>query len=488
MKNLNTLIHKITRKINITLTEHHCVVEPDALIGPELDNLVATFATCEMEVASRLNINVADSSICGSYLQGRCQVERSVVHLSEIRGDALKKKGDPLLADSSVYTEQDEMITISDSYLNKVLIHHCSHNPETPEEFFIRNTLAADYSTINGSTVEGAWLNFFSTLDKTIVRSSVIGYFCYINTGELLHHRVENGTVWYETEAFRFLYTYPEEALKPYVSCDSDHSCSGVLAGLTETLQKTRNAFPKRLYERETAHPFTETINRFAVIDDRCDVTEEVAIRQRVYLENVQIGPGSVLMENSCVQSSTLKGAVLISHGCHIKHTDMEAQVFTGINCFLNGRKNANITIGTGALILPHTIIDPVASIHIPEHTIIWGLIRTPEDLEINAIPIHRLLSNGNDFQTIISGRMTFEGNGEAFVNHLLQEMDSIFNDRKPSDQKEKMQPVQSYCNTTIHILQPYANGPNKGMYPTIRMKPNGGINTKKDAGEALHY
>ncbi|HBD07128.1 MAG TPA: transferase, partial [Syntrophobacteraceae bacterium] len=66
-----------------------------------------------------------------------------------------------------IQLHDDEVIHIKDSYLVKTLVHSHSHDPESPEEFFIQNTLSLHYANIHGAPVEGCFIGPFSTVDLT---------------------------------------------------------------------------------------------------------------------------------------------------------------------------------------------------------------------------------------------------------------------------------------------------------------------------------
>ena len=154
------------------------------------------------------------SNIAGSYFLGRCYVGNSAIYKSDIRGDELKRKGDILQCAKDIPLVADEMITIRDSLLYKTLVHSNSHNPETPEEFQIRNTISAHYANIHGTTLEGCFLGAFSTVDLMNLHSCIVGEFSYVQAGELFHRIIGPGTIWIKNSNYNFKYILKKTSLK----------------------------------------------------------------------------------------------------------------------------------------------------------------------------------------------------------------------------------------------------------------------------------
>ena len=124
-------------------------------------------------------------------------MDNSVLYKSDIRGDELKSKGDLLSHDGlEIPLYENETIRILNCFLLKTLVHSSSHDPERPENYYIRNTVSMHAANIHGSQMEGCFLGPFSTVDLTSLHDCVIGTFSYVQAGELSHRFIEPGTVW----------------------------------------------------------------------------------------------------------------------------------------------------------------------------------------------------------------------------------------------------------------------------------------------------
>mgnify|MGYP000979424741 CR=1 FL=1 len=139
-------------------------------------------------MSNKINIGI----ILGSTREGRVspQVGAWVKTLADQKGNA-----------------NYEIVDIKDSLLVKTLVHNYSHDPETPEVFFIRDTLAMDYANIHGAPTEGAILEPFATVDLTTMHDCVIGAYSYIQAGEINHLNIAPGTIWVNSPGnFNFYY------------------------------------------------------------------------------------------------------------------------------------------------------------------------------------------------------------------------------------------------------------------------------------------
>ena len=188
MKELERLFDRIIQRVNVNLREHNYDVNPlvQDLISP--DKMTKFYAFYGITPHHPLNFQFRRSNLSGSHFMGKCQVTNSLLYKSDIRGDELKKKGDLFqYRDFEIPVNADEEIEIEESFLIKTLVHCFSHDPETLEKFFIRDTIATHYANIHGSPIDGSFLGPFSTVDLTTMRDCLVGAFSYIQAGEVNH-------------------------------------------------------------------------------------------------------------------------------------------------------------------------------------------------------------------------------------------------------------------------------------------------------------
>ena len=119
---------------------------------------------------------------------------------------------------------------------------------------------------------------------------------------------------------------------------------------------------------------------------------------------------------------------------------------------------------------MPHTIINPVVSVKIPSEHLIWGYIRSKEDIETHTLPLDSLAEIRDSLKI---GRMLFTGNGSVFIavfqkriNQVLLANGALFANG------ENRGHAQDDQNISFNIIQPYSSGPRQGLYPSIRIKP----------------
>lgn len=469
MKQLLLLIDRISSRVNVNLREFDFDVEPFINASTDLTKLHNFYASYAVTSKHPLKLQFSNSNIAGSYFLGKCLVNRSVVYKSDVRGDELKRKGEIIISSKELPLVEDEVITIKDSFLFKTLIHSKSHNLETPEEFFIRNTVAGHFSNIHGSTMEGCYLGLFATVDLMSLHSCIVGDFSYIQAEELFHRAIKPGTIWIANDIFSFQYTYDEDVLKHYVSLDPNFKPVGKLIDFVES----RKTDFDRLFEQvnmETMDiPQSSTVNRFALIRGKTRIGKNVLICQRAYLENAEMGIGANAQENTYIINSKLSGYNVTAHGAKIIHSSLGKNIFVAFNAFLNGKATAKIKIGQNSIIMPHTIIDAEEPITIPEGYLVWGFIGSQEDLKGNSISLNEL-----EKATELSlGKMTFHGDGQAFVNafknrfeHILELNGAYFDKGKGRGH------AQTDQSASFNMIQPYRTGPNRGIYPTISIEP----------------
>ena len=144
--------------------------------------------------------------------------------LERIFGDRVA--ADTLAQEAAKAAERlrEKGIDIEDSFLIKTLVHNFSHDPETLEKFFIKDTVSTHYANIHGSPSDGSFLGPFATVDLTTMYDCVIGTYSYIQVGEISHLKIGPGTVWVRSPGeFNFLYRFPLNKLNYYINQSTHH-------------------------------------------------------------------------------------------------------------------------------------------------------------------------------------------------------------------------------------------------------------------------
>ncbi len=472
MKELLKLFDRIIQRVNINLRE----LEFD--VNPMVNKLIPTgqmtkfYAFYGITPHHPLNFVFKHSNLSGSYFLGRCRVTNSLLYKSDIRGDELKKNGDLFqYQEFNIPVSQDEEIRIDDSYLIKTLVHNFSHDPETLERFFIRDTVSTHYANIHGSPSDGCFMGPFSTVDLTTMRDCVIGAYAYVQAGEISHLNVEPGTVWVrQPGVFNFMYRYPRDQLNDYIYF-SDGPPRGVFMDFVEDRKEAfQRIFEVVNIENQVAVPGSASLDRFAVVKPKTNIGENVLVAQRAYLQNSTLGKGANAQENCYIINSHLKGNNVTAHGAKIIDADMGNDVFVGFNSFLRGRPDARLTIGKESIVMPHTIIDIRRPMMVPPGTLVWGLVRNAEELKTNSMGL-------KDFSKIdtriCKGNLLFEGSGGSFVtafkeriHHILEANGAFYNGNVNKGHAQRNQ------NISFNTIQPYPEGEKEGMYPTIIIQP----------------
>jgi carbonic anhydrase/acetyltransferase-like protein (isoleucine patch superfamily) len=393
--------------------------------------------------------------------------------VSDIRGDELKHRGDVLCYQKfEIPVTCDEGIDIEDSFLIKTLVHNYSHDPETPEKFFIKDTVSTHYANIHGSPSDGCFLGPFATVDLTTMRDCVIGAFAYVQAGEIAHLNVEPGTVWVRSPGeFNFLYRHPPRRLQRYINFMEGQAPRG---SIMDFVKNRKEAF-QRVFDvvhigPSVPVPPSASLDRYAVVKPKTRIGENVLVAQRVYLQNAWLGRGSNAQENCYIVNSRLEGFDVTAHGAKIIEADLGENLFVGFNSFLRGRSKARLTIGADSIIMPHTISDVQKPLNIPPGSLVWGLITGPAGLKTNSMALE-------DFSRINSGLvrsdLLFEGSGAAFVaafrdriHHILEANGAFFNGTANRGHAQKNQ------NISFNTLQPYPDGESMGLCPTIVIQP----------------
>lgn len=473
MKELTRLYERVVKRINVNLREKDFDVIPYAAELMPPDQMSKFYAFYGITPDHPLDLHFENSALAGSYFLGKCRVRNSLLYKTDIRGDELKRKDAVVRSGKFTLTlVTDELIDVQNSLLVKTLVHNYSHDPETPEKFFIKDTLAMDYANIHGAPCAGVFLGPYATIDLTTTRDCIIGAYSYIQAGEISHLSCEPGTIWVNSPGnFNFLYTYPAEDLAHYVSLSPDKVPWGLLIDFIEE----RKAEFQRVFDYANIDvidsiPKTSSLDRYAVVLPNMRIAENVLVSQRAYLENSSLGKGANAQENCFIINSNLEGFNVTAHGAKIVEADMGTNGFVGFNSFLYGKKHARLTVGAGCIAMPHTIIDIDEPLTVPPGHLLWGLIRNREELAENSVPLEKMASIKGIFN---QGRMHFEGEGQSFckafkdrIHHILDVNGAFFENGQMAGHAQRNQRL------SLNTIQPFQFGPKEGMYPNIRIFP----------------
>ena len=470
MKELEKLCDRIIQRTNINLRELNSDVTPYVNNIIPFGQLLKFYAFYGISSNHTLNMQFKQSSLSGSYFMGKCRINNSILYKSDIRGDELKKKGDTFqFQELSIPITDDEGIDIEDSFLIKTLVHNFSHDPETLEKFYIKDTISLHYANIHGSPSSGCFLGPFSTVDLTTMRDCIIGTFSYIQAGEISHLNVAPGTVWVKNgDVFNFLYRYPVDQLNDFIYFAAGSQPQGQLIDFVEDRKEAfQRVFDMVNIEPSITVPKSASLDRYAVTKPQTHINENVLVSQRAFLQNAWLGMGANAQENCYIINSKLEGYNVTAHGAKIVEADLGKNVFVGFNCFLRGRPDCRLTIGKECIIMPHTIIDAREKLVLPAGHVAWGMITNQTELEMNSISIEELKKIKTNFS---KGNMYFEGSGIAFItafkdriHHILEANGAFYSG--PNNNRGHAQKNQ---NMSFNTLQPYPEGRLKGLYPTI--------------------
>jgi carbonic anhydrase/acetyltransferase-like protein (isoleucine patch superfamily) len=473
MKRLQQLLDRIIQRVNINLREAGYDIAPFVRHLIPAAHWARFYATYGISPNHPTYLELENSSLCGSYLLGKCSVKNALLYQSDIRGDELKKKGDRYQFEAfDIPIHEDERFDIQDSLLIKTLVHNCSHDPETLENFFITNTVALHYANIHGSPVDGSFLGPFATVDLTTTSDCVAGPFCYLQAGEMGHRHFEPGTVWIKKpDNFEFLYRFPVDRLKRYISFQAGQAPKGQLIDFIENHRADFQRFFQTVdFAPEISVPDSASLDLFAVVKPDTHIAENVLVSEHAYLENSRLGKGANAQENCYIINSTLAGDNVTAHGAKIIAADLGSNVFVGFNSFLNGRDTARLTIGQDSVIMPHTIIDSPDPVVIPPGHIAWGLIANPSDLKTHCMALQDFAAIDGEFQ---AGNLAFHGSGAAFVSafkhrirHILEANGAFF------DGKQQHGHAQKNRNMSFALIQHYGEGASTGLCPSLSIRP----------------
>lgn len=472
MKALQDLFDRIVQRVNINLRELEYDVKPFVKDLVPFNQLTKFYAFYGITPHHALDLQFRRSNLAGSYFLGKCCTTNSILYKTDIRGDELKKKGDLYPYNGmQIPVSEDEAIRIQDSFLIKTLVHCYTHDPETLENFFISNTVSTHYANIHGSPTDGSFLGPFATVDLTTMNDCVIGAFSYVQAGEIGHLNIEPGTVWVRNpDNFNFIYRYPQEKLRPYITFTPGQPPRGQLMDFVDNRKESFQRVFEMVKLEPVAVPDTTSLDRFAVIKPKTVIRENVLVAQRAYLENSYLGKGANAQENCYIINSRLEGNNVTAHGGKIIEADLEENVFVGFNSFLRGRPDCRLSIGQGCVIMPHTIIDIQQPLSIPSDHLVWGLVTSQADLAANSISLEALSKVNSN---LCLGRMFFEGDGAGFVrafkgriHHILETNGAFFDGQNYRGHAQRNQ------NISFNTIQPYPEGELKGLYPTIIIRP----------------
>lgn len=473
MTKLEELINRIIDRVNINLREPAFDVGPYVRELIDRDKYSRYYAFYGLTSHNPLRFLFSNCSIAGSYFLGKCSVDYSVVYKCDVRGDELKAKGDIFQSDGlRILLHDDESIIIKDSFLVKTLIHNYSHDPENPESFLIQNTVSMHYANIHGAPVEGSFLGTFSTIDLTVIHDCVIGKYAYVQVGELAHRFVEPGTIWIKNrDNFEFMYQYDLEVLERYIKCVVGLPPKGIFMDFVESRKEDfMEIFERAPSQSRIPVPAGASLSRYAVVKGENTVEENVLVAQRSYLENTFMGKGANAQENCYLIDSHLEGFDVTAHGGKVISADLGKRVFVGFNSFLKGKPDCRLKIGSDCVIMPHTIIDLEEPIEIPPNTLVWGFIANSEDLKQNSTDLDEFRKIDGEFNL---GRLKFRGSGDRFVKgfrnrieHILEANGAFFDSDSNSGHAQLGRTI------SFNIVQPYREGPSRGLYPTIEITP----------------
>ncbi len=473
MKEIEKLFDRIVQRVNINLRELDYDVNPYVQDLIPFNQMVKFYGFYGISPHHPLNFKFRHSNLAGSYFLGRCRVSNSLLYKSDIRGDELKKKGDFFqYNDYEIPVVDNEEIHVEDSFLIKTLVHNFSHDPESLERFFIKDTISMNYANIHGAPCDGCFLGVFATVDLTTMRDCVIGNFAYVQAGEINHLNIPPGTVWVRNPGeFNFYYQYPESRLNDYVYFAAGVPPQGKIIDFVEDRKEAfQRVFDVVNIEQTVPVPSSASLDRYSVTRGQTTIGENVLVAQRAYLQNAWLGKGANVQENCFIINSKLEGNDVTAHGAKIIEADLGVMVFVGFNSFVRGRPDNRLTIGENTIVMPHTIIDITEQLTIPPDHLVWGLIENEADLETNSIAIEALSKVDT---RLAMGNMFFEGNGASFVEafqhrilHILEANGAFFNGAEKKGHAQKNQYI------SFNTIQPYPEGAKKGIFPTIVIQP----------------
>jgi carbonic anhydrase/acetyltransferase-like protein (isoleucine patch superfamily) len=473
MQKLGNLAERITRRIGVNLKRFDFDAGPYLRGCVPIPQLFKFYAFYGVTALHPIHFHFSNSNLAGSYFLGKCKVDNSILYKTDVRGDELKSKGESIqYRGTQLVLEQDELISVTDSFLIKTLVHNRSHDPENPEVFVIKNSAACPYCNIHGAPLEGCFLGAFATVDLTALHGCIVGPYAYVQAGELWHRKIDPGHIWITREnSFDFSYRFPEAVLSRYIRFEPGSPPRGLFMEFLEARKEDfRRVYDVVHLEPPIKTPRSTSLSRYAVIKPKARIGANVLIAQRAYLEDSFLGRGSNAQENCFIINSHLQGHNVTAHGAKIINARLEEKVFVGFNSFLRGMADAKLAIGKASIIMPHTIIDLEEPVAIPPGHLVWGHITRAKDLNDHSLPIKTLAKNSGRLSI---GNMEFQGSGSQFtaafqnrIEHILEANGAYFDGRRNKGHAQKGQSI------SYNIIQPYPVGVQKGIYPTIEIQP----------------
>jgi len=469
MEKVDKLIEKIASRVNLNLREFTFDT------GANIKNLVPSkklldfYAYYGIWSQHPIAYHFIDSNLAGSFFLGRCEVDQSLLFKCDVRGDELKEKEEIFRYDGmEIPLEKPERIRILNSFLVKTLVHSSSHHPESLSLYLIKNTVSAPFANIHGAPMEGCFLGTFSTVDLTRLHDCIIGTYAYVLSETLSHTRIPDGKILIHTKTFDFEYQHDQKVLKEYIRFEPGKGSIGKLFDLVKTHKiVSRETYDYVNYQPVQEIPDTSTVSRYAELNGKNKIGENVLVSERAFLENAYLGTGANAQENCYIGHSRLTGCNVTAHGGFILHAELKEKVFVGFNSFLWGKADYHLVVGEQCVIMPHTIIDLEEPVTIPPKHIVWGLIRTKKDLAENSISVEKLAEVDGE---ITVGGMSFKGSGKDFTQFFLSRIEGILkhNGAYYDGTEATKGHAQKGQRISFNIMQPYKEGSNKGIYPDI--------------------
>jgi CheY-like chemotaxis protein/carbonic anhydrase/acetyltransferase-like protein (isoleucine patch superfamily) len=471
--NLQKLKERILRRVAVNLAKSGFNATSYAREVVPMEQFCQFYAFYGLTHLHPLRFSFSNSGLAGSYFLGKCVVEHSLLYKCDVRGDELKTKGQVYAAGGmQIPLHHDEVIHIIDCFLIKTLIHNYSHDPEDLETFSIRNTIALPNANIHGAPMKGCFLGPFATADLTTLHDCVLGAYSYVQTGELAHAVIPAGLILIRSEnVFEFSYQHDPKILERYIRISPGEQPKGEFMAFVESRQDDfQPCFDQVCKYHSVDVPAWSSVSPYAVIKGDCTIGVNVLVCQRAYLENARLGRGANAQEHCYIIDSELAGSNITAHGAILIHCRMGEKVFVAFNSFLRGTRDAPLVVGTGCMVMPHTIIDLEEPLEIPPRHVIWGHIRNAEDLKTHILPIEKLRTAQG---RVNMGNMRFSGSGAALVSAFEHRIDHILEANGASFDGEKgLGHAQKNQTMSFNTIQPYAEGPFKGLYPAIEIRP----------------
>jgi len=473
VKRLKSLIDDIVNRISANLRE------PDMDVRAHVDGLIPQdshsiyYAFYALTTEHPLSFHFTRSSLAGTYFLGKCEVELSVVYKSDIRGDELKRKGTVVKVNGTeLQLFQDERISIRHSFLIKTLVHNNSHDTENVEIFRILNSLSMHYANIHGTSLEGCFIAPFATVDLSTCRNCIVGEFSYVQAGDLSGERIVPGRVWIKQRGvFELNYEHDHNVLDKYISLDANKHPKGVFMDFCESHKAEFDpVYSLTQPEIGLEVPDTSFVSHYSVLKGDCAVGENVLVAQRAFIEDSRLGDGSNAQENCYIINSNYEGMNVTAHGGKVVNCDLGRKTFIGFNSFLRGSEQARVKIGRNCVIMPHTIIEATEPLDIPNGSLVWGYIRTQADLKKNTIAMDEFSKRNS----LSLGRLTFTGDGAAFVDGFAHRVDHILEENGAyyDGSPETAGHAQKTQEVSYNTVQAYIGGEFKGLCPTMIIRP----------------